>query len=175
MEREKLEVKEKLTFITAKVVEYLEPLMSRELLCKFPDNTAFDFDYSQSSIWSPLVPRTHSPMDLEFDLVTPRKLTYGFDPDFDRKSRNSAKKRTPCLKKKINVNLNLDILKKKKNKNKKFNASEFSPTPVKSSCVPFPTKGWGKVLKAASKRFKKKKKDPSIHVKLSNYLRDSNI
>ncbi|CAL9111934.1 unnamed protein product [Musa acuminata var. zebrina] len=38
-------------------VEYLEPTMSRELLGKFPDNSAFDFDYSQSGIWSPLLPR----------------------------------------------------------------------------------------------------------------------
>ncbi|KAK9156178.1 hypothetical protein Sjap_003658 [Stephania japonica] len=38
-------------------VEYLEPSMSRELLRKFPDNTAFDFDYSQSGIWSPLLPQ----------------------------------------------------------------------------------------------------------------------
>ncbi|OEL21852.1 hypothetical protein BAE44_0017131 [Dichanthelium oligosanthes] len=40
-------------------VEYLEPSMSRELLGKFPDPSAFDFDYSQSGIWSPLnkIPR----------------------------------------------------------------------------------------------------------------------
>jgi hypothetical protein len=40
-------------------VEYLEQYMSRELLGKFPDSSAFDFDYSQSGIWSPLnkVPR----------------------------------------------------------------------------------------------------------------------
>lgn len=37
------------------VVEYLESSMSRDLLCKFPDNSCFDFDYSQSSIWSPLI------------------------------------------------------------------------------------------------------------------------
>uniref|UniRef100_A0A0A9E2W5 Uncharacterized protein n=1 Tax=Arundo donax TaxID=35708 RepID=A0A0A9E2W5_ARUDO len=40
-------------------VEYLEQSMSRDLLGKFPDPSAFDFDYSQSGIWSPLnkVPR----------------------------------------------------------------------------------------------------------------------
>ncbi|PVH35541.1 hypothetical protein PAHAL_7G210400 [Panicum hallii] len=40
-------------------VEYLQQSMSRELLGKFPDSSAFDFDYSQSGIWSPLnkVPR----------------------------------------------------------------------------------------------------------------------
>lgn len=38
------------------VVEYLESSMSKDLLYKFPDNSAFDFDYTQSSIWSPLLP-----------------------------------------------------------------------------------------------------------------------
>ncbi|KAG0475790.1 hypothetical protein HPP92_015476 [Vanilla planifolia] len=39
------------------MVEYLEPSMSEHLLCKFPDDSAFGFDYSQSAIWSPLLPR----------------------------------------------------------------------------------------------------------------------
>ncbi|KAG6420402.1 hypothetical protein SASPL_116929 [Salvia splendens] len=39
------------------VVEYLEFSMSNDLLYKFPDNSAFDFNYAQSSIWSPLLPR----------------------------------------------------------------------------------------------------------------------
>ncbi|EPS59199.1 hypothetical protein M569_15612, partial [Genlisea aurea] len=43
------------------VVEYLRSSMSKELLTKFPDNTPFDFDYSQSSIWSPLLPRRLPP------------------------------------------------------------------------------------------------------------------
>ncbi|KAM4079309.1 hypothetical protein ACJW30_09G106600 [Castanea mollissima] len=58
-----------------------------------------------------------------------------------------------------------------KNKTK---ASEFSPTPLKPTftCFPHTTKAWTKVLKAASKHFKKKKKkDPTAHVKLSNNLR----
>ncbi|XP_073005803.1 uncharacterized protein [Typha latifolia] len=38
-------------------VEYLQPSMSHELLGKFPDPSPFDFDYTQSSIWSPLLPR----------------------------------------------------------------------------------------------------------------------
>ncbi|KAL6652442.1 hypothetical protein ACP70R_011367 [Stipagrostis hirtigluma subsp. patula] len=44
-------------------VEYLEPSMSRDLLGKFPDPSAFGFDYSQSGIWSPLnkLPRGGSP------------------------------------------------------------------------------------------------------------------
>ncbi|URE35021.1 hypothetical protein MUK42_36198 [Musa troglodytarum] len=53
-------------------VKYLEPTMSRVLLDKFPDNSAFDFDYSQSGIWSPLLPRgggigCHGPASLLLD------------------------------------------------------------------------------------------------------------
>lgn len=43
------------------VVEYLESSMSNDLLYKFPDNSAFDFNYAQSSIWSPLLPRAAPP------------------------------------------------------------------------------------------------------------------
>ncbi|KAI5014361.1 hypothetical protein ZWY2020_055751 [Hordeum vulgare] len=35
-------------------VEYLEQSMSRGLLGKFPDSSAYDFDYCQSGIWSPI-------------------------------------------------------------------------------------------------------------------------
>ncbi|KAF7009898.1 hypothetical protein CFC21_024384 [Triticum aestivum] len=35
-------------------VEYLEQSMSRGLLGKFPDSSAYDFDYCQSGIWSPV-------------------------------------------------------------------------------------------------------------------------
>lgn len=119
-----------------KVVEYLEPLMSKELLRKFPDNTAYDFDYTQSSIWSPLVPRAYSPMDLEVDLdfVTPRKLTYDMDQLVLGK-RNSLDKVSSKAKKRIAATafkINLSALKSKKNntkkKKKKMN-SDFSPTP----------------------------------------------
>ena len=76
---------ERLVMGTTKVVYYLEPLMSKELLCKFPDkSSAFDFDYTQSSIWSPLVPRAYSAMDLDsdfedLDFMTPtnRKISFG--------------------------------------------------------------------------------------------------
>ncbi|KAI9114505.1 hypothetical protein K1719_014203 [Acacia pycnantha] len=60
---------------TVKVIEYLEPLLSIELLGKFPDNSAYDFDYSQSSIWSLLISRSFTPMDL--DSFTPfRNLSF---------------------------------------------------------------------------------------------------
>ncbi|XP_065853428.1 uncharacterized protein [Euphorbia lathyris] len=153
LQEEEEEDKQSLLIHTCKVIEYLEPFMSRELLFKFPDNSAFDFDYSQSSIWSPLVPRLHSPMDLDLDLITPRKLTFGFGIQSDNCS-NYKKKRSGSLK---NLKLKKMMMK----------PPEFSPTPIKGGCALFATKGWNKVLKAASKHFKKKKKDPT----LSNYLR----
>ncbi|KAL0311287.1 UNVERIFIED_CONTAM: hypothetical protein Sangu_2423400 [Sesamum angustifolium] len=60
----------------AMVIEYLESSMSTELLGKFPDNSAFDFNYAQSSIWSPLLPRP--PRDsVSGDLDLSRKLSFG--------------------------------------------------------------------------------------------------
>ncbi|KAF3953875.1 hypothetical protein CMV_020719 [Castanea mollissima] len=65
---------------TTKVVYYMDPLMSKNLLQKFPDkSSAFDFNYSQSSIWSPLVPRLHSAIDLDFEyfgFVTPKTTNH---------------------------------------------------------------------------------------------------
>lgn len=147
--------KERLIISTCKVVEYLKPLMSNELLFKFPDNSVFDFDYSQSSIWSPLVPRVHCPVDLDLDLglITPKKLTFGFGLELDKKNKNKtksgSKKVTSSNKKKtttskptsVAFNFNLNILKMKQHKKTKVKASEFSPTPIKGgACAPFTTK-----------------------------------
>ncbi|XP_062153366.1 uncharacterized protein LOC133861593 [Alnus glutinosa] len=171
---EKKEEKERLVVPTTKTVEYLLPLMSKELLYKFPDNSAFDFDYTQSSIWSPLVTRAYSPMDLDFDLdfITPRKLSFGMDLD----KKNKLRKVSSNIKKNISTTafkVNLNLLKMKSKK--KMMASEFSPTPMKSTCYPATTKAWTKMLKAASKHFKRKKKDSTAYVKPSNYLKDGNI
>lgn len=115
---------------TTKVVEYLEPFMSLELLCKFPDNSAYDFDYSQSTIWSPLVPRPYSPMDL--DLITPKKLSY----DFSLGARCSVNKVGSKVRKKFSSsssNLKFDFV-KKVTKNKKM-GSDFSPIPPRVKCA----------------------------------------
>ncbi|KAJ4828662.1 hypothetical protein Tsubulata_019538 [Turnera subulata] len=165
-----------------KVVEYLGPMMSSELLVKFPDNSAFDFDYSQSSLWSPLVPRFHRPLDMDVALLTPKNLTLegvGFD-ELDAKSNEKKKKTKSSTVATPGFNVNLSVLKMKQHKKKKKNVvspSRFSTTtPVMNcACVPFVPKGWNKMLKAASKHFKKKKKmkDPMSHVKLSKYLRSN--
>ncbi|XP_030930969.1 uncharacterized protein LOC115956823 [Quercus lobata] len=138
--------------------------MSKELLCKLPDkSSAFNFNYTQSSIWSPLVPRAYSAMDLNFDFedldfMTPtnKKISFGGGA-MVLSNKTKLKKVTYNIKKKLNINLNLNVLKMKHmHKNK--------------------TKAWTKALKAASKHFKKKKKkDPTAHVKISNNLRDGNI
>ncbi|WVY94775.1 hypothetical protein V8G54_033863 [Vigna mungo] len=179
--REEEEEEQAVVLKTTKVVEYLVPKMSIELLCKFPDNSAFDFDYSQSTIWSPLLPTPScSPMD--FDLITPKKLSY----DMGLGARCSVKKEGSKLRKKFNLNLHF-INKHGKNKNKKL-SSDFSPTPFKGACNPIMNKGqnvecdylleiicvfgliqrWARALKAASKQFKKWKttRDPIAHVML---------
>lgn len=128
------------SFGNAKVVEYLEPLMSKELLCKFPDNSAFDFDYEQSSIWSPLVTRayTNSPGNLNF--FTPNKL------DYESRSEgifSITEKKKKKKKRKIRITntngfaLNLSALKIKKRTSKNF-VSDLSPSSnsFKGACNP---------------------------------------
>ncbi|KAG5520488.1 hypothetical protein RHGRI_033165 [Rhododendron griersonianum] len=166
------------------VVEYLGDSMSKDLLGKFPDYSAFDFDYSQSSLWSPL-----------------RKLAYRGDDEEDEKEEeheglvlvDALKKATVDLKKKITTGTHvfhdkIRMLKQRRKKKKQKAAFDFSPAPVSS---PTPRKedtcdtviqtqmysmgadpirmGWNKLLKVASKRFKKatKKKDPTSHKRLS--------
>lgn len=205
--------------------------MSVELLGKFPDNSAYDFDYSQSSIWSPLISRPFPPMDL--DSFNPfRNLSFDdnneIDFQFSAHNKSSAKKVGSKLRKKFSTtafNLNLDLLKSKKmkkNKNK-IVPSGLSPTPprMKTGCNPIVMKvilflipsgffrwfsinswlclcdssycgglwtellvnlgliellitvqGWAKVLKAASKQFKRRKmkKDPTAHLMLPKYF-----
>ncbi|KAK3444611.1 hypothetical protein EUGRSUZ_A00949 [Eucalyptus grandis] len=143
-----------------KVVEYLVPAMSRDLLHKFPDGSSLGFDYSQSSIWSPLLPRSHFPVDSGC-FATPRKLCFGFGPE-----RTTTARRTKKRKKKINLSVS------SKKKKRPVKVSDSSITPSNVACAPFARKGWDKVLKAATKHFKKKKRDPTAHVKLSNYLKD---
>lgn len=119
-EEEEEEEKEKYPLITTKVVEYLQPVMCRELLCKFPDNSAFGFDYSQSSLWSPLLPRNYaSPSDLDSgsDGCVCRNLKLG---EFQ------------VGKKKMKISMN-----KKKKKSKLAMKNDDSP---KIGCFPIPTK-----------------------------------
>ncbi|CAK9175555.1 unnamed protein product [Ilex paraguariensis] len=167
------------------VVEYLESSMSRELLCKFPDNSAFDFDYSQSSLWSPLVPRPFpsfanssgscglSVMAMGLGISSiQRKLSYGEDDGWSQKKNTTLKKVTANIKKKISSTVlgnvqnyhKLKVKKKKKkmmNKKVDFDFFPNHPSVEGNSTTPTPKKGWAKLLKVASKHFKRttKKKD----------------
>ncbi|KAJ8466883.1 hypothetical protein OPV22_029435 [Ensete ventricosum] len=123
-------------------VEYLEPTMSRELLVKFPDNSAFDFDYSQSGIWSPLLPRgggicRHGPASLLLDDAR-KKLLAG----------------SPVTLRRVKAKLTFKKKKKQKKRPSALRKSlDFSP-------VPSPKLGWKRVLRAAAKRFKVHARSP---------------
>ncbi|OIT03475.1 PREDICTED: uncharacterized protein LOC109226333 [Nicotiana attenuata] len=156
------------------VIEYLESSMSKRLLCKFPDNSAYDFDYSQSSIWSPLVPPPlSSSNDRTLSLGLSRKLSY-------EEEAAASGGVIGCIKRKFSNVLfdNLKIHHKlKKRKRKGF---DFSPVPSSSklaTTTTTPRKGWAKVLKAASKHFKKKskKKDSIGRLNLSNCLTENSL
>lgn len=129
MAMESEEEEQALLLNTTKVVEYLAPFMSVELLCKFPDNSAYDFDYSQSTIWSPLVPRPYTPMDL--NLTTPKNLSYDYMTLGARSSGNKLKKKKKFTSSPFN--LKLDFIKKKQSMKKL--PSDFSPN-FKGACNP---------------------------------------
>ncbi|KAG9439020.1 hypothetical protein H6P81_019185 [Aristolochia fimbriata] len=124
-------------------VEYLEPSMSRELLCKFPDPSAFDFDYSQSGIWSPLIPRHHHSISLPSDspLKKRRRIRDGLSANiFEEKHKN--------------IHLKIGKLSSAKTAKK---SSDFSGDPA-AGPASAARKGWGNVLfRAATKRFTKRK------------------
>ncbi|CAL9144723.1 uncharacterized protein LOC135588909 [Musa acuminata AAA Group] len=110
-------------------VKYLEPTMSRVLLDKFPDNSAFDFDYSQSGIWSPLLPRgggigRHGPASLLLDGAR-KKLLAG----------------SPVAPRRVKAKLTY--------KKQKATRESLDLSPVPSSRL-----GWKRVSRAAAKRFK---------------------
>ncbi|KZV31374.1 UDP-glucose flavonoid 3-O-glucosyltransferase 3-like [Dorcoceras hygrometricum] len=109
-----------------KVVEYLETSMSSELLSKFPDNSAFDFDYSQSSIWSPLLPRTFA-NGLDGCLELSRKLQYD-ENDFSGLLKNS-KKFAANIKKKFTSVVTDNICMYQRMKMKRKKSIGFSPVP----------------------------------------------
>lgn len=146
------------------VVEYLQSIMSKELLGKFPDNSAFDFDYTQSSIWSPLIQRCKS-QDLDIEVISKslssswsfsptvlqRKLNYDED-DCDEMWENESsgkcittsvniKKLTASFKKKIGINVfdSFKIYRDSKMK-KRIRKKGFGFSPAAAANSPKPRK-----------------------------------
>uniref|UniRef100_A0A7N0T330 Uncharacterized protein n=1 Tax=Kalanchoe fedtschenkoi TaxID=63787 RepID=A0A7N0T330_KALFE len=171
-----------------KVVEYLEPTMAKELLCKFPDGSwAFDFDYTQSSIWSPVAPRAFKSIPLS---ELERVLEFNLDPEEEEKKKVatpasvSRRKRHQCTYgmglvnksalKRVSRNIKSSVLSMSFVRKKMVCASAPSPAPIKRRPSTLKSsKGWDVVLKAASKHFKKrKKKDEIVHVKLSDNIKN---
>ncbi|KAI3866280.1 hypothetical protein MKW92_021551 [Papaver armeniacum] len=163
-------------------VEYLQSSMATNLLCKFPDNSAFDFDYTQSGIWSPLLHRGGGPLALKTSVSADdirKKLLDDDDKEGEKENllNGNENKITGCsnvtakMKNKIGVKMMKMMKKKMKNKNKSSSSSlDLSITPMAKKGFT-PQKGWEKVLRAASKQFKKQKCLPSsLQMKLPKFL-----
>ncbi|XP_074308981.1 uncharacterized protein LOC141643643 [Silene latifolia] len=163
------------------VIRYVNPTMSNNLLDKFPDYSAFGFDYSQSAIWSPLVPRVHSLSCLSHKSPDfKKKISFDDDDDvgdgcsvFGKVHLSGVKKKVCAFGSKLNAKL-------KKKKLMKFDKhkSKVSDFPPKSS--PSSNKGWKKALKMTSKQFKKKKDhqihhNPNSRITLADYLQCQNL
>ncbi|KAK3142142.1 hypothetical protein QOZ80_4BG0342840 [Eleusine coracana subsp. coracana] len=131
-------------------VEYLEPSMSRGLLGKFPDSSAFDFDYSQSGIWSPL---NKHPRSDGGDAAEPPSSTDFLIANPKRKARASG------CRIKDSVGCGMSRWRRRRLRRDgsfldlheaggrtKLDFAPPSPSPAKE--------GWRRVLKAAIKKFK---------------------
>ncbi|KAK1282001.1 hypothetical protein QJS10_CPB22g00320 [Acorus calamus] len=128
-------------------VEYLQPMMSRDLLAKFPDDSAFDFDYSQSAIWSPLIPRRGGGL-----------IASGFH-DIDVRAEAAIGP----------IKNSRERLIKGNSKMKKNGKRNLVTKRLDFSSVSTPSKGWGKFLRAAKMHFKKQKKGSALKIKLPVY------
>ncbi|KAL5215406.1 hypothetical protein ABZP36_006807 [Zizania latifolia] len=137
-------------------VEYLEPSMSRGLLGLFPDSSAFDFDYSQSGIWSPLnkVPRA-SPESgggaegsTDFLVANPKRRARAGGRLKDTASGGRSRSRRRRMRpRRDGSSLNLHDMGRAK--------LDFSPPP---SPLPAKEEGWRRVLKAAIRKFKSRQR-----------------
>ncbi|KAF8704201.1 hypothetical protein HU200_031697 [Digitaria exilis] len=130
-------------------VEYLEQSMSRELLGKFPDSSAFDFDYSQSGIWSPLtkVPRGGAEAEAaasstDFLIANPKRRARagGCFKDSGAGGKSRWRRRRRRLRRDGSF---LDL---HETGRARLDFSPPAPSPAKE--------GWRRVLKAAIRKFK---------------------
>ncbi|CAN6471092.1 unnamed protein product [Victoria cruziana] len=120
-------------------IEYIDQRMSRQIAGKFPDATAYDFDYQQSGIWSPLLPRATYPV-----------CSSGDHLESLRKRRRSSIGRSPIFTK---------PMKSLKRKRKKGKALKFN---LASGATP--KKAWYRLFDAASKYLKKKQSGACLQI-----------
>ncbi|KAL8152074.1 hypothetical protein V2J09_021882 [Rumex salicifolius] len=159
------------------VVQIVGPSISNKLLGKFPDNSAYDFDYSQSALWSPPVRRFHqlcydagkTPTLSALTPLTPKSFSSAKRRLSFESERRKKKKKVTLSKIKTKIHsfaLNFNF----HNRRLKFDGNNETG----SDSPPVIRKGWEKVLKMTSKQFKRKKKDPTVRVTLSDYLQSQN-
>ncbi|KAL9241694.1 hypothetical protein vseg_015774 [Gypsophila vaccaria] len=171
------------------VIRYVNATMSNSILHKFPDHSAFGFDYSQSAIWSPLVlPRFKSATLPCLRAKSPDgdfKRRILFDEDGGGDGRGGCGgfagigKMVCGFGSRVNDELKTKTMIKMKkfdecNKSKVSDFTNSSPTSSK--------KGWKKALKMTSKQFKKKRDPHQIHhhptnsrITLADYLQCQNF
>uniref|UniRef100_A0A6N2LDI1 Uncharacterized protein n=1 Tax=Salix viminalis TaxID=40686 RepID=A0A6N2LDI1_SALVM len=105
-------------------------------------------------------------MDLDSDLFAPRRIAFGFGQNWTATTETET---ASALEELVEETEQLQHQEEGEDKDG-YHCNSFNLSHGELKLRQH--KGWSKMLKSATKHFKRKKKDPTVHVKLSNYLRD---